>query len=397
MKSVRSFFFSLHLAAGCTAGIAILVMSVTGVLLAFERQINNWMDAPAVLQGEAGAEQPMPLNSVVASLAENGQGVPTQIVVRNGPASPVEARFRRERTLLLNPWTAEIVGQPSEETRALFGSVERIHRSLGFGMQSAFGRGITGAGNLAFLFLLLSGLYLWIPKLFTKANLKNRLIVRRVLQGRGREWNWHHVIGIWSAFPLLFIVITGVIMSYPWASSLLFKLSGSPPAVRNFRGGFRSDPGASAKSPLSKAELLSLYQPLDEAVRNAQNQVSGWRSITIDIPQGHEKTMNVSVDRSMGGQPEQVTQLVLNRNTGSIETVRHFSDNSLGSRLRAWARFIHTGEEFGLAGEIIAAVACLGAVMLVWTGLSMAVRRAIAASARARKRSAEMVSRPAGV
>jgi hypothetical protein len=46
-----------------------------------------------------------------------------------------------------------------------------------------------------------------------------------------------------------------------------------------------------------------LYQPLGEAVRNAQNQVSGWRSITIDIPQVHEKTMNVSVDRSVGGQP----------------------------------------------------------------------------------------------
>jgi uncharacterized iron-regulated membrane protein len=148
---------------------------------------------------------------------------------------------------------------------------------------------------------------------------------------------------------------------------------------------------------LSKAELLSLYQPLGEAVMNAQNQVSGWRSITIDIPQVHEKTMNVSVDRSVGGQPEQVTQLMVNRNTGSIETLRHFSDNNLGSRPRAWARFLHTGEEFGLAGEIIAALACLGAVMLVWTGLSMAVRRAIAARARARKRSAEMVSRPAGV
>src|SRR5882757_7544518 len=89
MKSVRSFVFWLHLAAGCTAGVVILVMSVTGILLAFERQINNWMDTPAVLQGQAGAEQPMLLNSVVASLAENGQGVPTQLVVRNGPANPV--------------------------------------------------------------------------------------------------------------------------------------------------------------------------------------------------------------------------------------------------------------------------------------------------------------------
>ena len=39
MKSVRSFVFWLHVAAGCTAGIVILVMSVTGILLAFERNM----------------------------------------------------------------------------------------------------------------------------------------------------------------------------------------------------------------------------------------------------------------------------------------------------------------------------------------------------------------------
>jgi hypothetical protein len=39
MKLVRTFLFWLHLIVGCVAGVVILVMSVTGTILAFERQI----------------------------------------------------------------------------------------------------------------------------------------------------------------------------------------------------------------------------------------------------------------------------------------------------------------------------------------------------------------------
>ncbi len=38
----RRIFFWMHLCAGVTAGLVILVMSVTGILLGYERQIMNW-------------------------------------------------------------------------------------------------------------------------------------------------------------------------------------------------------------------------------------------------------------------------------------------------------------------------------------------------------------------
>ena|ERR1700728_3089927 len=38
-----------------------------------------------------------------------------------------------------------------------------------------------------------------------------------------------------------------------------------------------------------------------------------------------------------------------------------------GGKLRARARFLHAGREFGIAGETIAAIACIGAVLLVRT------------------------------
>ena len=43
--------------------------------------------------------------------------------------------------------------------------------------------------------------------------------------------------------------------------------------------------------------------------------------------------------------------------------------------MRGWLRFAHTGELGGLPGQLVAGIGCLGGVMLVYTGLSLAFRR----------------------
>ena len=376
MRTARTVVFWIHLVLGCLAGLVILAMSVTGVLLAFERQINAWADAPAVLQSQSQTTSHEPLQSLLANLNNQGQGTPSALVLHNSPKAPVEARFGRERTLYLNPWTGEVIGEPSKGTRAFFGSVERVHRSLGLGMRSALGRGAAGAANLAFLFMLLSGIYLWLPKLFNVESLRTRILFRRGLKGKAREWNWHHVVGIWTAFPLVFIVLTGVVMSYPWASNLLFTMTGSQPPAGN-RGGDRpAEPNrANHRAPAIESPAPQ-FIPLEQLAQIAKQQAPNWISITIEVPQPDSQTLSVSIDKSVGGQPEQTSQLILNRRNGHVEQIKLFSDNSTGRKLRAWARFTHTGEEFGVVGQTIAALASLGAIVLVWTGLSMAVRRA---------------------
>src|SRR4051812_25986790 len=99
MRIVRSAVFWLHLTLGSIAGLVILALSITGVLLAFERQINTWADTPAVLQGKADTTAQAPLDSLLASLKNSGQGVPSDLVLHSSPQAPVEARFGRARTL----------------------------------------------------------------------------------------------------------------------------------------------------------------------------------------------------------------------------------------------------------------------------------------------------------
>lgn len=94
------------------------------------------------------------------------------------------------------------------------------------------GGAITAAASLVFFFLLLSGLFLWIPKKMTWKAFKAVLLLQPRLKGRARDWNWHNIAGFWTAPFILLICLTGIIMAYPWANRLMFQSVGELPPQR---------------------------------------------------------------------------------------------------------------------------------------------------------------------
>ena len=83
------------------------------------------------------------------------------------------------------------------------------------GERRGTGKAITGASNLVFLFIVLSGLVLWWPSAFTVKQLRPITWFLGRAKGRARDFNWHHVFGIWALVPLVFVVASGVVISYP--------------------------------------------------------------------------------------------------------------------------------------------------------------------------------------
>ena len=102
--------------------------------------------------------------------------------------------------------------------------------------------------------------------------------------------------------------------------------------------------------------------------------------------------MGVGLLEGDGGQPQHRSTLTLNRATGEVVSFEAFSDQSLGRRLRSISRFAHTGEVLGLLGQTIAGLATAGAVVLVWTGIALALRRFRAWVARRAKGQIEVVA-----
>jgi uncharacterized iron-regulated membrane protein len=364
---VRKALFWVHLAAGALAGVVVLVMSVTGVLLAFEKDLTAWAERPARrIVGPARGAERLPIEQLVARASQGREAAPASITLLADPASAAAVAFGREDVVYVNAYTGEITGEGSRRVRGFFHAVTDWHRWLGaHDARRPFARGVTGACNLAFLVLIVTGPFLWVPRTWSWRHLRPVLLFQRRLTDRARDFNWHNVIGVWSAVPLFVIVLSAVVISYPWASDLVYRVAGEKPPSR---AGGPADPRRAPPGPPSLAGIDPLWA-------RAEQEVDGWKSITLRLPSSPEAPVTFTIDRGDAGRPQLRTQLTLARTTGAVVRVEPFDSLSPGRRLRTWMRFLHTGEALGSTGKIVAFLASAGATVLVWTGLALAWRR----------------------
>lgn len=374
----RKTLFWTHLVLGVTAGVFIFIMAATGVVLAFERQITDLVDRDVRTVAEPNPSQPRSVGDLIETVRRSGAGDPTAIVVRNAPQAATQVAIGRGKAVYVDPYSGAILGSSSAAAHEFFFAVERLHRALGapLGSKSA-GRWLTGVSNLLFGGLILLGIFLWLPRKWSWKSVRASIAFRGGLRGKARDWNWHNVVGIWCAVPLFIIALTGVVMSFQWANTLLFRLSGSPPPTqgrgpddrREHRGGFQTE------DQPNYDRLLTVSKTLDP----------DWRTISLSVVRNANVPVPVAIDTGIGGQPQKRIQYLLDPETGNILKTTKFADGSLGQRLRAFVRFGHTGEWGGFLGQVVAALASLGACLLVYTGLSLSIRRLIARTRRERK------------
>lgn len=373
MMTPRRVLFWIHLAAGSVAGIVILIMSVTGILLAYERQIMNWANCSHRSAPGATSQARLSIDDLLAKVRVNETAAPSTVVVRSDPEAPVQLSYGRERTLFVDPYSGAVLGKGAPKLNAFFSKMEDVHRYLGRSGQSrSAGRALTGACNLAFLLLVVSGPFLWWPKDWTWKHLRKIARFRGGLGGQARDWNLHNVVGVWCFLPLLLIVLSGVVMSYPWANNLLYRMTGNEPPPSPSQSGRPSE--ANRRRERDKQQLAG-KPSLSAAFVRAQQQVRGWRSVTLRMVGSSDGPLVFTIDTGNGGRPDQRGQLTLDAGSGRLLRWEPFSSYNLGRRLRTWGRFMHTGEAGGIFGQSIAATASAGAAVLVWTGIALALRR----------------------
>ena len=391
---LRRFVFWMHLAAGVSAGVVILIMSVTGVILAYEKQIIRWADGVSGPPPTPGVVR-LPIDDLVARASTVHRGVAAgAITLRREPDAPIEVNFGQKGPVFVNAYTGEIVGTGSARTRGFFRSVMEWHRWIALkDARRATGKAITGVSNLVFLFIVVSGFYLWWPRAWTWTQFRQVLWFRGGLPSKARDFNWHHVIGYWSLVPLAVIVWSGVVIGYPWASDLTYRMAGEAPPPRagqggparpgepSARGGERASRGSrdveatrERAADQQRAESRT-YLPLTTLFDRAAAQSTEWTILTARLPTPRDSVLQVTVDTGTGAQPQKKGTLQLDRATGATRKWEPFEAQSRGRQWRSWMRFVHTGEYYGLVGQTIACLVTAGSVVLVYTGLALTWRR----------------------
>jgi uncharacterized iron-regulated membrane protein len=378
---VRSTIFWIHLVCGVATGLVVLMMSVTGVILTYERQMLAWADRTSYPAPSAGARR-LPLEELVATAKlHRPEFTPTTIMLRNEPDAPVVLGAGRSGSLYVDPYSGAVRDPGARGLRSFFAAVTGWHRWFNAtGESRTTARAITGASNLAFLFLVLSGMYLWLPRIWKWAAFKVRLFFNPyATTAKARDFNWHHVFGIWSAIPLAIVVATATVFSYPWANDLVYRVAGEEPPRQGggAQGGGARGPGQ-AESAIVVPDNTAIDRLGYDALLARAAAHGHWRTLTLNIPADAEApTVRIGIDEGNGGQPYLRHTLTLDASTGGVASWAPFSSQTTGQKARSWIRFLHTGEALGLVGQTIAGLVSLTSVLMVWTGLALAWRRLI--------------------
>ena len=366
----RKTLFWAHLSCGVIAGIAIFTMCATGVLLTYERQIKDWVATTAYVP-ETEQQNRLSLEALqdiaVSRIPELAEGT---VIVNSHPGAPVTLRAGRAHNLQLNPYTGEEMAPSAPWLDELFSDLIGFHRWFNFSSEDRrIPRLIIGVSNLMFVFIILSGIYLWLPPVWNRAVIKTRSLLAR--DGyptlKARDFVWHHVFGIWCAIPLLILAVTGSMFSFRWTGDLLFAAFGTDRNGSNLVAGM--------PEPAVPASSLNSFLSLDELLASAESHSSDWRTITLTLPQGEETTVTASVDRGNGRMPTLRDSITLNRGTGEIIAVTDFGALPINQQVRSVYRFLHTGEFLGIMGQTVAGLVSFFGLFMVWTGLALAYRR----------------------
>ncbi|HEX4348255.1 MAG TPA: PepSY-associated TM helix domain-containing protein, partial [Vicinamibacterales bacterium] len=177
--------------------------------------------------------------------------------------------------------------------------------------------------------------------------------------------------GFWSSSVILVMTLSGIVMAYPWANSLLYHLAGSPVPQQNSQHGNGTAAGRAAdqRTPAS----VKVPRALDAMWARAEETMPTWSAMSVRFSARGPVAFTLTDGAYWNAFAR--SQLTLDATNADVVRWEPYSETSAGQKARGWIRFAHTGELGGWPLQLAAGLACIGGMFLVWTGWSLAIRR----------------------
>nr|WP_321458068.1 PepSY-associated TM helix domain-containing protein [uncultured Cohaesibacter sp.] len=371
--SFRRIVFWAHLIVGVVTGLVIFALAFTGVMLTYEMQIKDAF-SPSIAPTAEHA-QVLSADEIMQIAKPAFPGETATLNFYKDDSKPVSVSAGRHEAKLIDQYRGEFIEGDVNPTEGFFGLMENIHKHLAAGYGS-LGQDAVKISNLAFLFIIISGAYLWLPRKWKWPFLKQKIFFQKMPTAKARDFNWHHVFSFWVLIPLIAVVGSGVVLSYQWANELVFAAAGlEAPQGRGQGKGMWARGSGGGASELPVDQLVSYQSILDKA----KGVESNWKTISIIVPDSDQAgSVDVLVDTGNGKQVSTQQTITYNRETGDVASVKGPDEMATPTQsLRRYIRFLHTGEVYGVIGQTLAGIASLACLFLVWTGFALAWRRLI--------------------
>lgn len=353
LDRLRTWLLWLHLLVGLLVAVPVTVMALTGFSLAFARELTAWAESGVV----PAAGEPLAPTVLVSRIeaARPGSSV-RQLILRADPKLPAVVALAGEAFHLVDPTTGALLSEST--AREALHAIEEIHTSVALelvGLKEA-GKELVGWVATGLFLLAFSGLWLWWPRGKAADRFRRITFPMRTDNPRLREWSWHHASGFWAAPVLLTITLTGFTLCSAPLKAWLEGRFGAVPTL------------AAGEAPPSERF------DLDVAFQAVRERVPGWQSIGVRLPV-KGPLVNLRVQTGEGVRPTDYVRVAFDSQSGALRTFAPYERWGAGSQVIGWARWLHTGQALGLLGQLAAALAMVAVTVLVWSGLSLGLRR----------------------
>ncbi|MDI1335169.1 MAG: PepSY-associated TM helix domain-containing protein [Lacunisphaera sp.] len=350
--SVRKVLLPLHLWAGLTLGLILVVMSVTGALLVWRKPVETRLNQDKFVVAPGGAR--LAPDDLVARARVAHPGAELESIRYYGdPTAPFLAYYTDKEFVHLNPYTGQVLGIRKRYGEGL-GWIEGLHKFLQ--IEPSIGENITGYTALTFGFIILSGIVLWWPA--TRKALKAGLTLNRKLKGRPWNLSLHKALGAYAAVILLVSVSTGVPISLDWAKDALYPLTGSTKIL--------------PPTPVTITAPMA-FSGFDAAARSVIGVFPN--AVETYIPLPKRGIVAAYVIEASAAHPNSRSYVWLEPATALVIQARPYAQAAAGLRLYYWMMSLHTGVMGGTAWRIILLLGALSVPVLAYTGTASYLRR----------------------
>src|SRR5687767_9412347 len=95
---VRRIVFWMHRCAALFVGTVVFIMSITGVTLAYQRQLTEWADRSYWPSPTAGVSEPLSVDALIAKVREaRPDANPSAVILYSDPSKPAAVTIAQGR------------------------------------------------------------------------------------------------------------------------------------------------------------------------------------------------------------------------------------------------------------------------------------------------------------
>ncbi len=360
---MRKLLLSVHRYAGLILGLILSITGVSGSLIVFDRELDEWLDPATAEFDPASSVASLDLSLSNAELAVNNGTKPTRIALGRHSGAPHLIRFPTRAgdagptEVTVDPGTGQVTSVRVWGEYAVTW-IYRLHYSL---LAGEVGELVVGILGISLLLFCLTGVVIWWPRqgFKTAKHIKHAFKVR--LKGSAAIINYdiHKLLGILSLPLLILIAFTGI--EIVWHEPVEQLVGAVLPVI---------------EEPTPSSRITTGRVSVDEVADTALAKFPDARVFRVYIPSSDTAAYQVSLIRSSDSWREfAATKVWVDQYSGAVIDSWDSLNAPAGNKFLSWMFPLHNGDALGFVGRVLVFFAGLLPAIFFVTGFYLWYRR----------------------